>query len=101
MSYNYSTPEGKDPELWRLAQARASFKSHITIYLVMVAVFWTIWFLTGAHTYGRGFPWPVWPTFGWGIGVLFHYIGAYRDPKNNPAENEYQKLVDQQKNYKN
>jgi hypothetical protein len=29
---------------------------------------------------------------GWGIGVFFHYMGAYVYPKDNSVEREYQKL---------
>lgn len=94
---NYqSTPEGKDPHLWRIAQARASFKNHFTMYLIMSLVFWAIWFFTGGRTYDGGLPWPVWPMFGWGIGVFFHYRGAYHTPTHNPAEKEYEKLVQNQ-----
>jgi len=96
MSYNYSTPEGRDPHLWRIAEARASFKRHVTIYLIMVVVFWAIWYFTNGSRYDSGLPWPVWPMFGWGIGVFFHYWGAYQTPKNDPAEAEYQKLINKQ-----
>ncbi len=96
MSYNQFTPQEKDPQLWRIAQARASFRSHLTIYLAMSLFFWVIWYFTGSQRYGSGFPWPVWPVFGWGLGVFFHYMGAYVTPKQNRAEEEYQKLVQQQ-----
>lgn len=97
MSYYQQTPEGKDPQLWKLAQARASFKTHFSTYLIMSLVFWIIWYFTGGTTYNRGLPWPVWPMFGWGIGVFFHYMGAYVTPKSNAAEREYQKLTQQNK----
>jgi hypothetical protein len=32
-----------------------------------------IWALTGA-----GYPWPVWPALGWGIGLVPHAFGAHR-----------------------
>jgi hypothetical protein len=96
MSYYRSTPEGKDPDLWRIAQARASFKKNLTAYLVMSVVFWIIWYFTGGRYYTTGLPWPVWPMFGWGIGLFFHYWGAYQAPKSNTAEQEYQKLTQNQ-----
>ena len=95
MNIYQTNPEGKDPQLWRIAQARASFKSHLTIYLAMSVFFWVIWYFTGSERYSDGFPWPVWPMFGWGIGVFFHYMGAYVTPKNNSAEKEYEKLMEQ------
>ena len=32
--------------------------------LAVMALLWLIWLVTGA-----GYPWPVWPMLGWGIGV--------------------------------
>ena len=91
------TNNGKDPELWEIAQKRVSFKSHLTVYIIMNLFFWLLWLLTGQE-YNEGFnpPWPVWPMVGWGIGVFFHYMGAYVYPKNNSVEREYQKLKNQQ-----
>lgn len=87
----------KDPQLWYIARKRASFKRNLAAYLVMVAVFWIIWYLTGGSTYDDGgVPWPVWPMLGWGIGVAFHYIGAYVAHKSNDTQKEYDKLVEQQ-----
>jgi Domain of unknown function (DUF1707)/2TM domain len=36
-------------------------------YLAVMALLWLIWLVTGA-----GYPWPIWPTLGWGIGVAGH-----------------------------
>ena len=64
---------GKDPELWEIAKRRASFKSHLGVYIVVNIFLWAIWFLTADNDAGRGrYPWPVWSTLGWGIGLLFH-----------------------------
>ena len=93
MTSQQQSPMGKDPQLWALAQRRASFKSHFVIYLIMVVFFWVLWYLTGGRTYNSGLPWPVWPMAGWGIGVAFHYIGAYAAPRQNAAEKEYEKLM--------
>lgn len=93
MSQYSNTPEGKDPVLWEIAQRRASFKRHLLIYLVMSAFFWIIWYFNGRHMGHRGIPWPVWPMLGWGLGIVFHYLGAYVRTGDNSVENEYQKLV--------
>lgn len=99
MSYRQPTPEGRDPHLWEIAQRRASFKKHLATYIVMNLFFWALWYFdrfdTGDH---RNFPWPIWPMLGWGIGLTFHYISAYVTHGSNNIENEYQKLVDKQKN---
>jgi hypothetical protein len=96
MSHYNEAPEGKDPALWEIAQKRASFKSHLAIYLVINAFMWSIWFFN-QKDHGTGYPWPVWTTLGWGIGVAFHYIGAYVYPKANSVEREYEKLKNQNK----
>lgn len=91
MSY-YSTPDGKDPQLWYIARKRASFKSHLLTYIVVNAGLWLIWYLTGAHTYGNSIPWPAWSSFGWGIGLASHYASAYHSSGENAVEKEYDKL---------
>lgn len=96
MSHYNQPPEGKDPALWEIAQRRASFKSHLAVYLVINAFMWGIWFFN-QKDHGTGYPWPIWTTLGWGIGVAFHYIGAYVYPKANSVEREYEKLKNQNK----
>jgi hypothetical protein len=41
-------------------------------YLAVMALLWLIWLATGA-----GYPWPVWPMLGWGIGVAGHQGRAW------------------------
>ena len=88
----------KDPELWELAKKLAGFKSHFITYLAMVPFFWIVWLLSGRHNSDYGFPWPVWPMAGWGIGLLFHFLGVYVFHKWNLIESEYEKLVRERKN---
>lgn len=91
--YTNTPNTDKDPVLWIVAQKRASFKYHLVAYIVMNIFFWTIWVMTGARYTSSGLPWPVWPAFGWGIGLLFHFFGAYVYPKSNQAEKEYDNLM--------
>jgi len=79
-----------DKQLHELARKRVDFKRHLVVYLITNAVLWTIWFVTG-----RGYPWPVWPLAGWGIGVLFHYLFEYRSSRFLSEEEEYKKLKKQ------
>ncbi len=103
MSRNQQTPEGKDPALWELAQKRAGFKKHAVSYVIINAFFWVIWLLSSNRS-ERDFdfgtwdhlPWPVWSMFGWGIGLVFHFAGAYIFPRVNSVEKEYEKLKNQQ-----
>lgn len=53
----------------RRVQARMGFVVHASIYAVMNIGMALIWFLGG-----RGYPWFLWPLFGWGMGVVAHAI---------------------------
>ena len=83
--------EGKDPELWKIAQKRASFKQHLYSYLIINGFLWLIWAM-GNGLHFSGIPWPVWSTGGWGIGLAFNYFDAYHGDKNTMANKEYEKL---------
>jgi hypothetical protein len=49
------------------------FRGHLLIYALVNAVVWGIWTVTSA----RGFPWPVFVTAGWGIGVIMNAWDVY------------------------
>jgi hypothetical protein len=84
-----------DAQLHKLARKRVEFKSHIVVYGVVIAVLWIIWWVTG-----RGYPWPVWPMAGWGIGVLFHYMFDYRTSRFLSEEEEYNRLKKEMEEHK-
>lgn len=90
--YHQTPPPDKDPRLWQLAQRRVSFKYHLGTYLVINVFFWILWYLNGQHRTHDGWPWPVWPMIGWGIGLFFHWLGAYVLPKEDSVNKEYEKL---------
>jgi len=95
MENNSSSSEQKDPQLWAIAKKRAGFKRDLATYFIVNAFLWLIWLLSSRGSYSHGIPWPVWPTAGWGIAILFQYIDAYKFPKENMAEKEYEKLKKQ------
>jgi hypothetical protein len=79
--------EEKDGYLWQQAKARAAFKMHFMVYVIVISALWVIWlFSEGVGTH----PWPIWPTVGWGIAIVSNYFSAYKF--NNTAEREYEKL---------
>ncbi len=92
---NNST-EGRDPELWEIAKRRASFKGHLATYLVINAFLWILWYFTSDRNESNFIPWPLWSTIGWGVGLTFHFLGAYVFPRSASVENEYQKLKQKQ-----
>jgi len=89
---NEPVPEGKDPKIWRMAEARVGFQRHAFTYLIINLMLWTIWFFTKKNIQTDGFPWPVWTTVFWGIGLAFHFSSAYLFHKSNHIEHEYEKL---------
>lgn len=93
MSDYYQIPDGKDPHLWQVASRRASFKRHLASYIIVNSFLWVLWYFTAAKTYGSGLPWPIWSTLGWGIGIAFHFAGAYINTGTNSVEKEYDKLT--------
>ena len=105
MSDYQPAPEGKDPILWEIAQKRASFKKHLASYVIVNGFLWALWFFTSNHQGNfslsdaiirwEHFPWPIWSTLGWGIGLAFHFSDAYVFPKANSVEKEYEKLKNQ------
>ena len=99
--YNSAQPQSavRDPQLWEIAKRRTSFKTHLGTYIVVNGFLWAIWFFITSdnNVYTPRFPWPMWSTLGWGIGLLFHYLGAYVYPKQNSVEKEYEKLLSNKK----
>ena len=92
MSDHYeNTPQGKDPYIWELARRRASFKYHLISYIVVIGAMWLFWMFNADSD--NSYVWPVWPTLGWGIGLTFHFLGAYVFPRSNNVEREYEKLI--------
>jgi hypothetical protein len=55
----------------RPAARRLQLDPAVRTYLAVMALLWLIWLVTGA-----GYPWPVWPMLGWGIGVAGHWRGG-------------------------
>ena len=50
---------------------------HLAIYLAVNAMLWILWAaVAGTHE----FPWPIWVTLGWGIGVAVQWLSTRRRP---------------------
>ncbi len=84
----------KDQALWQLAKKRAAFKKSFLTYAIINVFLWCIWFFNGRE-FGSGnydWPWPLWVTLGWGIGIAFQYRDAYLTSGSNSVQKEYDKL---------
>lgn len=84
----------KDEALWEIAKRRASFKWNLISYFIINCFLIVLWFITSGK--GGGYFWPIWPMLGWGIGLAFHYFGAYHATNIFSVEEEYKKLKNQQ-----
>ena len=98
MSNDFQTKDNsRDPQIWEIAQRRVSFRYHLVSYVIINAFLWIVWAMSGRENDHNGLPWAIWPTLGWGIGLLFHFLGAYVFPKQNAVEKEYEKLMKEKK----
>lgn len=65
-----------EEEIYSLARKRVEekkgFYTHLAVYVVVNIILVIIWWFTDA-----GFPWFVFPLGGWGIGLLFHFLGVF------------------------
>jgi hypothetical protein len=65
---------------------RSEFWTHLAIYLMINAFIVAIWFFAT----GGGFFWPMFPLFGWGIGLVFHGWDTFRRP---PSEERIRREI--------
>ena len=65
-----------EEEIYREARKRVEEKKgfyvHFAVYIIVNIVLIIIWASTGAH-----YPWFLFPLGGWGIGILFHFLGVF------------------------
>jgi len=76
-----------DKQLHELAKKRVDFRRHLIVYFVINGILWATWWLSGTE-----YPWPIWPTAGWGVGIIFHYLFEYRSSRFLSEDEEYEKL---------
>jgi len=67
-----------ETEMWRVARKRAEDKAgfvvHLSMYVIVNSFLVFLWWSTSG---GTAFPWFVFPLFGWGIGIVAHFMGAF------------------------
>jgi hypothetical protein len=52
--------------------AAKGFRIHFIAFLLATPAIWLVWYVTD-----RTYPWPLWSTPAWALGLLFHYLGVY------------------------
>ena len=86
-----------EEEIYELAKKRVEdkkgFFNHLTVYVLVNIVLIIVW----AFPSGRGFPWFLFPLCGWGIGVVFHFLGVFvfsrtSDRERKAIEKEAEKI---------
>lgn len=73
-------------------EARAGFRSHLTVYLLVMLLLSGIW---AATTGLGGFFWPIFPMMGWGLGVAIHGTSLMWD--RAPTEDEIEAEIQRQR----
>jgi 2TM domain len=48
-----------------------SFKKHLNTYIAVNAFLWLLWLSTSGF---NSYPWPVYTTLWWGVGLFFHAL---------------------------
>jgi uncharacterized membrane protein len=76
-----------DPDLREFARkrikARRDFWSMILVFIIVFALCAAVWFLTG-----RGYFWPIWLLFGFGIATLFSALSTF-GPGSRPISKDH------------
>jgi hypothetical protein len=69
-------PQLSEEEIYSKARKRVEekkgFFSHLAVYVVVNAVLVLLWAFTS-----HGYPWFIWPLGGWGVGIVFHFLGVF------------------------
>ena len=83
--------EKEEDQLYKEAEARVKFKSHLRIYIAVNLLMWAFWYLFNARFGRYGNFWPIFGTLGWGFGIFTHYQRVYSNNKG-AIEREIEKI---------
>lgn len=86
-----------DNQLWAVAKKRAAFKKSVAVYFFVNAFLVAIWYFSNRGDTRNHF-WPIWPMLGWGLGIAFQYINAYKGTDVFSVEKEYDRLKKDEEN---
>jgi hypothetical protein len=60
----------------RQVKKRRDFQAHAFAYVVVNVVLWGVWAIIGVTSHSW-YPWPLWVTLGWGLGLTFNAWDVY------------------------
>ena len=72
-------------------EEKRGFYYNLTAYVVVNIILVLVW----AFAAGGGYPWFLWVLGGWGIGILFHFLGVFvfgRKSDRTAIEKEAEKI---------
>lgn len=72
-------------EAEKRVKAKISFKWHLASYLVVNTFLIGIYLVTcwNGNNWNWSYPWFIWTLGGWGIGLMFNFLGVYVFPDNH------------------
>ncbi|MFC2067729.1 2TM domain-containing protein [Chloroflexota bacterium] len=76
-------------------EEKKGFFIHLSVYIIVNIMLVLIW----AFANGRDYPWFIFPLGGWGIGLLFHFLGVFvwgRKSDLSAIEKEAEKIRKEQ-----
>jgi 2TM domain len=86
-----TTPEELREQALRRLKKQRDFKAHALVYVLVNLVVWGIWAVVAVNSHSW-WPWPIFVTLGWGIGLVMNAWDAYvRKPI---TENELQREIE-------
>jgi uncharacterized ion transporter superfamily protein YfcC len=83
--------DAREQAVKRIKRKR-QFQQQLVVYVVINVFLWVIWAVGGF-----GFPWPIFVTVGWGIGIVMQGWAIYRGARpitEGEIEREMQKGTD-------
>jgi hypothetical protein len=84
-----ATHDDQELRTFAIGQLRKKrdFQAHLLAYVTVNALLIAVWFVTMSG----GFFWPVFPMFGWGIGLAFHAWDTFAPA--TPSEDKIQREI--------
>ena len=67
-----TTPDALREQALHRLKKRRDFYGHLLVYLLVNAALWGIWGVTAANSHGGEFPWPIFVTLPWGVGLVMN-----------------------------
>lgn len=75
-----------EQQIMETAKRRIGFKIHFSLFLILFPVNWIIWYATNTT-----YLWPIWPTLGWSLGIVVHWLGTYHSDKFLSLKKQYER----------